>query len=54
MKSRGFDGSIRVARRLHFGPRDLAFTLVWSALFVLFRVVNLPLALGHLLVGAGR
>ncbi len=51
MKSRGFDGNVRVARRLHFGPGDLAFTLVWSALFVLFRVVNLPLALGRLLPG---
>ena len=51
MKSRGFDGSVRVARPLHFGPGDLAFTLVWSALFVLFRAVNLPLALGGLFTG---
>lgn len=49
MKSRGFDGTVRVARPLRFGPGDLAFTLVWSSLFVLFRAVDVPLAVGHLL-----
>jgi len=48
MKCRGFTGEIRVARRLHFRTADLAFTLAWSAVFVLFRFVDLPLALGHL------
>jgi len=48
MKCRGFTGEIRVARRLHFQTADLAFTLAWSAVFVLFRFVDLPLALGHL------
>jgi cobalt/nickel transport system permease protein len=52
MKSRGFDGRIRLARTLHFGPGDLLFTAAWSALFVLFRVVNVPLALGDLLAAA--
>jgi len=51
MKARGFDGSVRVARPLHFGPGDLVFTLGWSALFVLFRTVNVPLALGRLVAG---
>lgn len=51
MKCRGFDGEIRVGRPLHFGAADLAFTLAWSAAFVLFRLVNVPLALGHLLTG---
>lgn len=54
MKCRGFDGQIRVARPLHFGPGDLAFTLVWSATFVVFRIINVPLALGHLLTGVVR
>ena len=52
MKCRGFDGEIRVGRPLHFGAADLAFTLAWSAAFVLFRLVNVPLALGHLLTGS--
>ncbi len=47
MKCRGFDGEIRVARRLHFGTADLVFVLGWSAVFVLFRVVNIPLVLGR-------
>ncbi|NLE23075.1 MAG: cobalt ECF transporter T component CbiQ [Actinobacteria bacterium] len=51
MKARGFDGSVRVARPLHFGPGDLVFTLGWSALFALFRTVNVPLALGRLVAG---
>ena len=51
MKARGFDGEIRVARQLHFGAADLAFTLAWSAAFVLFRLVDVPLAVGHLVTG---
>ena len=53
MKCRGFDGEIRVAQRLHFRAADLVFTLAWSAVFVLFRAVDLPLALGHLVAKAG-
>jgi cobalt/nickel transport system permease protein len=51
MKCRGFDGQIRVARRLHFRVADLVFTLVWSAAFLVFRLVDLPLAVGHLVTG---
>ncbi len=51
MKCRGFDGEIRVSRRLHFGAADLVFTLVWSAAFVVFRLVDLPLSVGHLVTG---
>jgi hypothetical protein len=40
-----------MARRLHFGAADLAFTLAWSAAFVVFRLVDVPLALGHLVTG---
>ena len=47
MKCRGFDGEIRVARHLHFGRADLIFVLGWSAVFVLFRVVNVPLWIGR-------
>jgi len=48
MKCRGFDGRIRVAEKLHFGAGDLLFVLGWSAAFVLFRLVDLPLLLGRL------
>jgi cobalt/nickel transport system permease protein len=51
MKCRGFDGEIRLARTLRFRAADLAFTVLWSAAFVLFRLVDMPLALGHLLTG---
>jgi cobalt/nickel transport system permease protein len=51
MTSRGFDGRVGVARPLHFGPGDLLFTVGWSALFVLFRAVDVPSALGRLLTG---
>lgn len=46
MKCRGFEGEIRVARRLRFRPRDLVFVVGWSGLFVLFRFVNVPLVIG--------
>ena len=51
MSCRGFDGEIRVGRTLHFGAADLAFVLLWSAAFLAFRAVNVPLALGHLVTG---
>ncbi len=51
MKSRGFDGQVRVARRLHFRTADLVFTLAWSAAFVVFRLIDVPLAIGHLVTG---
>ena len=52
MKCRGFDGQIRMTRSLRFGTADLIFMLAWSAAFVLFRLVNVPLTLGHLLTGS--
>ena len=52
MKCRGFDGEIRVGRPLHFGAADLAFVLRWSAAFMAFRAVDVPLALGHLVTAA--
>lgn len=48
MKCRGFSGEIRVAERLRFRTADLLFTLSWSAVFILFRAVDVPLALGDL------
>jgi cobalt/nickel transport system permease protein len=53
MKCRGFDGRVRMARRLHFGTADLAFVAGWSAVFVLFRAVDIPQWLGRLVTGLG-
>jgi cobalt/nickel transport system permease protein len=47
MQCRGFDGHVRVARRLRLTGRDAAFVVGWSAAFVVFRMYNVPLALGR-------
>jgi cobalt/nickel transport system permease protein len=49
MLCRGFAGDIRMLRPLRIGRRELLFTLGWSALFVLLRLVNLPLLAGEFL-----
>lgn len=54
MLCRGFDGQVRLARRLHFSRADLLFTLGWSAGFVVFRLVDVPLLLGRLTTGMGQ
>ncbi len=46
MLCRGFDGQIRSFRRLRIGRAEVLFTLGWSALFILLRLVNLPQKLG--------
>ena len=51
MKCRGFDGEIRVARATRFGAADLVFLAGWSAAFVVFRLVDVPLLLGRLVTG---
>lgn len=51
MLLRGFDGRVRVRGVLRVRPADIAFTVAWSAAFVLFRLVNVPYALGALITG---
>jgi cobalt/nickel transport system permease protein len=51
MLARAFDGEVRMSGTLHFSTRDTLFVLGWSAAFVFFRLVNVPLALGSLLTG---
>jgi cobalt/nickel transport system permease protein len=51
MRSRGFDGTIRLARPLELHFKDAVFFLGWSSLFVLLRCYNIPHLLGHLLTG---
>jgi cobalt/nickel transport system permease protein len=54
MLCRGFDGDIRMLRPSRFGPPEIAFTLGWSAAFVLMRFTNLPHLLGGLLTEFAR
>jgi cobalt/nickel transport system permease protein len=49
MRSRGFDGKIRLVRPLHWHWADAVFFLGWSLLFVLWRWYNIPYLLGRLL-----
>ncbi len=53
MLVRGFDGHIRTLQRLHFTTRDTVFVLGWSAVFIFFRFVNVPLVIGGLMTGSG-
>jgi len=51
MLSRGFDGRVRILRRLDFTARDGAYIVGWSAAFVLFRLYNIPVLLGRFMTG---
>jgi cobalt/nickel transport system permease protein len=51
MLARGFTGEFRTATRGTFGMRELGFTAGWAALFVLLRLVNLPVLLGTFVTG---
>jgi len=49
MLCRGFNGVFHVSRSFRFGLRELLFTIGWSSLFILFRLVNLPQILGTII-----
>jgi cobalt/nickel transport system permease protein len=53
MKCRGFDGQVRIARRLHLRAADVLFAVGWSAAFVVFRFVDVTSLLGGLVTGGG-
>ena len=46
MLCRGFTGEIHLGRPLRIGLPEVTFTLGWSLLFILFRLVNIPRQLG--------
>lgn len=48
MLARGFSGELHSPTPLHFRTRDTLFLLGWAALFLLFRLINLPQWLGRL------
>jgi len=48
MQCRGFDGEIRMARRLSIRWRDLAFLAGCSAFFIIARLYDIPQWMGQL------
>ncbi|MBP5304495.1 MAG: cobalt ECF transporter T component CbiQ, partial [Lachnospiraceae bacterium] len=50
MQLRGFDGEFEYAGNEKFGAKDLAFTLVFLGLFIVFRFFNITRLLGSLFV----
>jgi len=53
MRSRGFDGRIRILRTMKSGPREMVFTAGWLVVFVILRWYNIPVLLGKMITGAG-
>jgi len=53
MRCRGFDGELRLRRRLRARPSDLVFVAGWCAFFWLARTFDLPRLLGAALAGRG-
>jgi cobalt/nickel transport system permease protein len=51
MRSRGFDGRIRMIRAMKIGSGEFIFGMSWSILFVLLRCFNIPVKLGALVTG---
>jgi len=51
MLARGFDGELRTLQAPRWRSRDTLFLLGWTAYFALVRAIDLPLALGTLLLG---
>jgi cobalt/nickel transport system permease protein len=54
MLARGFTGEFHARRPSRFGGRELLFLFVWSALFVVLRLRNVPDLLGSLVTGTLR
>jgi len=50
MLCRGFDGEVRLNRRLRWRREDVLFVCGWLGFFVLARVFNLPQELGQMLL----
>jgi cobalt/nickel transport system permease protein len=51
MWCRGFDGNIRIMKPLSFGRTEFVFMAGWISLFVVWRLINLPLLLGATVAG---
>lgn len=51
MCCRGFDGQIHLSRQLKWTLKDTLFLIVFCGLFIIFRLFNPALTLGHLITG---
>ena len=51
MRCRGFDGTLRSPRELHWKTADTVFVAAWCAVFVALRFLDLPGLLGALAAG---
>ncbi|MBF0232733.1 MAG: cobalt ECF transporter T component CbiQ [Desulfamplus sp.] len=49
MCCRGFDGHIRMVRKMDIGMPEILFTIGWLFAFVIFRMYNIPIGLGKFL-----
>ncbi len=47
MCSRGFNGQLYYSRKLRINKSEVLFLFAWSFLFILFRLINIPLLLGN-------
>ncbi len=54
MRCRGFDGQFHVRQSYRFGRAEVLFTLGWPILFILFRLVNVPVCVGSIVTGVFR
>jgi len=50
MRSRGFDGNIRMIKTINLRWKDLAFMAGWAILFIGFRMNNIPMRLGDIIM----
>lgn len=50
MRCRGFDGEIKLLQRQSFQKKDAGYLLLWLVFFLSCRLINLPHALGKLLL----
>ena len=52
MRCRGFDGNIRLIGKIKAGWKDIAFVAGWAVLFLAFRINNIPIKLGEIVMEA--
>ncbi|MBF0119212.1 MAG: cobalt ECF transporter T component CbiQ [Desulfobacterales bacterium] len=50
MLSRGFDGEIRTASNMKFDKKSFLFFILWSIVFLIMRIYNLPQIVGYFVV----
>ncbi|MBF0468687.1 MAG: cobalt ECF transporter T component CbiQ [Desulfamplus sp.] len=49
MCCRGFDGHVRMVRKMNFGMTEILFVAGWSLVIVTFRMYNIPVKIGTLI-----